>query len=81
MIVGIWVRVCLYLGLGVLLLNLILSLIDQLNIRKAFISDSDNPDFKDFQNAVMMDENWMENVRNYIDGKLQDSENEINNDK
>ena len=50
-IVGIWIRSCLWIGLAILLLDLILSIIEQLRIRKAAITTSDNPDFNAFMDA------------------------------
>ena len=50
-IVGIWVKSCLWIGLVILLLDLILSIIEQLQIRKAAITHSDNPEFNEFMDA------------------------------
>ena len=48
-IVGIWSKTCLSLGLAVLILDLTLSVMEQLKLRKAAITPSDNQDF----NAIM----------------------------
>lgn len=50
-VVGIWVKSCLWIGLAILLLDLILSIIEQMRIRKAAITPSDNPDFNEFMDA------------------------------
>lgn len=50
-IVGIWVKTCLWIGLAVLLLDLILSFIGQLRIRKTALTESDNPEFNQLMDA------------------------------
>lgn len=50
-IVGIWVKPCLWIGLAILLLDLILSVIEQMRIRKAAITPSDNPQFNELMDA------------------------------
>lgn len=50
-IVGIWVKPCLWAGLAVLLLDLILSIIEQLQIRNAAITQSDNKEFNELMDA------------------------------
>lgn len=48
-IVGIWVKCCLWIGLAILGLDAVLSIFEQLRIRKAAVTPSDNPEF----NAIM----------------------------
>lgn len=50
-IVGIWIKLCLYIGLAILGLDLILSIIEQLWIRKAAVSHSENPEFNELMDA------------------------------
>ena len=50
-IVGIWVKTCLWIGLAILGLDLILSIIEQLRIRKAALTPSDNPEFNELMDA------------------------------
>jgi hypothetical protein len=50
-IVGIWVKSCLWIGLSILGLDLILSIIEQLRIRKAALTPSDNPEFNELMDA------------------------------
>lgn len=50
-IVGIWVKFCLYIGLAILVLDLILSIIEQLRIRSAAVSQSENPEFNELMDA------------------------------
>ena len=50
-IVGIWIKSCLYIGLAILGLDLILSIIEQLRIRNATVSHSENPEFNELMDA------------------------------
>ena len=50
-IVGIWVKSCLWIGLAILGLDAILSIIEQLRIRKAAVTPSDNPEFNEMMEA------------------------------
>ena len=50
-IIGIWVKPCLWIGLAILGLDVILSIIEQLRIRKAAITPSDNPAFNELMDA------------------------------
>ncbi|MBE6940101.1 MAG: hypothetical protein E7457_04710 [Ruminococcaceae bacterium] len=50
-IVGIWVKSCLWIGLAILALDMILSIIEQLRICKAAVTPSDNPEFNELMDA------------------------------
>lgn len=50
-IIGIWVKTCLWIGLAILGLDLVLSIIDQMRIRKAAVTHSDNPEFNKLMDA------------------------------
>ena len=50
-IIGIWVKSCLWIGLPILGLDAILSIIEQLRIRKAAVTPSDNPEFNELMDA------------------------------
>ncbi len=50
-IAGIWNKVCLLIGAGVLLLDLLLSIIEQMKIAAAATSESDNPEFNELMDA------------------------------
>ena len=50
-IIGIWVKTCLWIGLAILGLDLVLSIIDQIRIRKAAVTRSDNPEFNKLMDA------------------------------
>ncbi len=76
LVIGIFVKPCLYIGLIVLLLDITLSLIEQIKIRNAFLEESDNPDFNAFQDALSKDGNWKENVKDFVNQKILDNQNE-----
>ena len=50
-IIGIWVKSCLWIGLTILGLDVILSIIEQLRIRKAAVTPSDNPEVNELLDA------------------------------
>ena len=77
LIVGIFVKPCLYIGLALLLIDIILSLIEQFRIRQAFLEESDNPDFQAFQDALSKDGNWRDNIGEFLNQKISDPQDEI----
>lgn len=77
MIVGIFVDSCLYIGTTLLLIDIVLSLIEQIRIRNTCLDESDNPDFKAFQDALSKDGNWKENIGELLNQKISDTQNEI----
>ena len=50
-IVGIWVRLCLWIGLVILGLDVIFSIIEQLRIKKFAVTPSNNPEFNELMDA------------------------------
>lgn len=50
-IIGIWKRVCLWTGLAILGIDLLLSIIEQMRIREASTTNSDNPEFNELMDA------------------------------
>lgn len=50
-IIGIWNKTALSIGLAMLCLDLILSVVEQIRIRNAALSDSDNPEFNELMDA------------------------------
>lgn len=74
LIIGIWKDICLWIGIGLLILDVLLSFIDQMKIRHTFLSDSDHPDFQAFQEALSKDGNWMENVKELVESKIEENE-------
>ena len=77
LIVGIFVKPCLYVGLALLLIDILLSLIEQFCIRQAFLKESDNPDFQAFQDALSKDGNWRDNIGEFFNQKISDPQDEI----
>jgi hypothetical protein len=80
MIVGSAVKVCLYIGLLLLLIDLVISFAEMLVIRKTMLSDSENPDFKDFQDSFFADGDWKKNVKDYVEEKIATDQN-LSSDK
>ena len=70
LIIGIWVDWCFYAGLAVLLLDIIVSFVEQVNIQSVMVSESDNEDFREFQDAMFSDGNTFANVRNFLDSTI-----------
>ena len=68
-IVGIWVKSCLWIGLAILGLDVILSIIEQLRIRKAAVTPSDNPEFNELMDAFCRPDG-LEAVRKNVDAKI-----------
>ena len=76
LIVGIFVKPCLYIGLALLLIDVLLSLIEQFRIRQAFLEESGNPDFRAFQDALSKGKNWRDNIGELLNQKMSDPKNE-----
>ena len=68
-IVGIWVKSCLWIGLAILGLDVILSIIEQLRIRKAAVTPSDNPEFNELMDAFCSPDG-LDAVRKIVDEKV-----------
>lgn len=75
LIVGIWVKPCLYIGLAFLALDLILSLLGALQNRKVFLT-SDNPNFREAQEAILS-QNWRENMKKMVEQKQEDAQQRV----
>lgn len=72
-IVGTWVKSCLWIGLAILGLDLILSIIEQLRIRKAAVTRSDNPEFNELMDAFCSP-GGLEAFRNVVDEKIKSAQ-------
>lgn len=68
-IVGIWVKSCLWIGLAILGLDVIFSIIEQLRIRKAAVTPSDNPEFNELMDAFCGPDG-LESVKKIVDAKI-----------
>ena len=69
-IVGIWAKPCLWIGLAILGLDVILSITEQLRIRKAAVTPSDNPEFNELMDAFCSPDG-LEAVRRIVDAKIE----------
>lgn len=74
MLTGIWSRICLLIGLIVLLIDAILSVIEQMRIMNA-VETSDHPGFAPFQQAILS-ENWRENLKETMENQESNIEEE-----
>ena len=77
LIIGIFVKTCLYIGLALLLIDIVLSLIEQFRIRQAFLEESDNPDFRALQDALLKCGNWKDNIGELLNQKISDPQDEM----
>ncbi len=73
-ILSIFIRSLSSIGLSILIIDLILSLIEQFRIRAAFLADSDNSDFQRFQEIMSRDGDWKKNVKDFVEGKIEDND-------
>ena len=80
LIIGIFVKPCLYIGLVILLIDIVLSFIEQIRIRQTVLEESDNPDFRAFQDALSKDGDWKDNIGELLNQKISDPQNEIKSD-
>mgnify|MGYP003302687740 CR=1 FL=1 len=67
---GIWVDWCLFSGLALLGCDIIASFVEQMKIRQVMLSDSDDEQFRKFQDAVSKDGNVFENIRNLVENGM-----------
>ncbi len=74
LIVGIRVKWCFFVGVALLLLDVIISLIEQIQIRSATIN-SVNPNFKEWQDAILSSD-WKNNVMDLTESKIDDTNDE-----
>lgn len=68
-IAGIWNKTCMEVGLAILGLDLVLSIMTQMRLRKAAVTPSDNPEFNELMDAFC-GPNGMEAVRSIVDEKI-----------
>ena len=72
LIAGIFVRTCAYIGLALVLLDVLLSLLTQLRYRSVTLRESDDPEFRKFQEALSKDGNWRNNIQEMVDEKIRE---------
>lgn len=78
LIIGVWIEVCGYIGIMLLIIDIILSFIEQLRIRNTFLKDSPDPAFRELQDIFSKDGDWRENMKEVVESKIQESKE--NND-
>lgn len=71
LIVGIFVDWCSYVGLALLVIDVVVSFIEQMQIRHTMLSESDNEDFRAFQDAVSQDGDVFDNIRKFVEGEIE----------
>ena len=54
-IAGVWVKPCLWIGIALLALDAILSIIEQLSIRKTALTPSGDPEIDELMDALLSD--------------------------
>ena len=72
MILGIWFSACLYIGIGLFLIALIISLILQLMLKNIALEASKNESFQEFQDAISS-HNWYKNVMGIVVSKINEN--------
>ncbi len=77
-IVGVWVKWSFFVGVALLLLDVIISLIQQIQIRNSTINN-DNPDFKEWQDAILSSD-WKNNVMDLTESKIDNTNDEESTD-
>lgn len=71
-IIGIWKLPCLFIGLAILGLDLVLSFMDQIEIRKASLSESDNQEYNEIMDACFGDN--PKGIMELLAQKMEDTE-------
>lgn len=74
---GIWIEWCFIAGSSLLILDIVFSFFEQIQIRNTTIN-SDNPNFQEWQDAILSPD-WKNNIHDLIDKKtdLNEEDNEI----
>ncbi len=67
-VIGIWVKPCLYIGIVLLAIDVLISLIEQLQIKKA-VETSTNPNFAPWTEMMSRDD-WKDEIINAVNEKI-----------
>ena len=70
LLVGIWSRPCLYIGLVLLGINLILAFIAQLRLKRAIMKGFEDTEEEQQFKDIIFDPNWVDNVKDYTEDKI-----------
>ena len=73
-IIGAFFEPCLYAGLIILGIDVLVSFFEQLKLRRVFLEDSDNPDFQAFQDMLSRDGNWVNNIKEYVEMQIEEQD-------
>ena len=76
--IGIWNMPCLVIGWTLMIVDVVLSYIEQCEIRDG-IKNSNNPNFDEWKNA-MLSSDWKENVKDLLDSKIENAKKEDSED-
>ena len=76
LVIGLFSKPCQYIGQTLLLTDIVISLIDQIMLRKAFLSESDDEDFQDFQDSVSGSDGWRNGVRSFLEKRISGEQND-----
>ena len=74
LIAGIWYKPCMYAGLAILALDLILAFITQMKIKKALTASFEQPRMADetdntSPDDIILDPNWVEDLKESVDDR------------
>ena len=75
-IVGIWVRICLIIGLSLLAIDLIISFVEQLQIKNT-VENTNNPNLVPWANAMMSDD-WKSSVQDLLNNTIDENNTDDN---
>jgi len=70
LLAGIFIKWCLYAGITLLIIDIVVSFIEQMKMRHIMLSESDDEQFRKFQDAVSDDGNVFENIRSIISHEM-----------
>ena len=74
LIIGIFSTTALRIGVGILSVDFILAVTDQVRIMQTLMTETDNPDFEEFREAVLSGDDWHNNVHEWVDKRTQKTE-------
>lgn len=68
-LIGIFKKKLLLIGTFLVVSALILSFVQQMRIRQTFLTESQNPDFREIQEVISEEGDWRENFHDYLTKK------------
>lgn len=70
LIVGIFIDRCSYIGFVLLGIDIVISFVDQMKIRRTMLSESDNEQFRNFQDVISKEGDVVKNIMDYLEGRI-----------